>query len=84
MALSIKDPLTEQSVRELAAETGEGITTAVRKAVEERLLRVRRERSRRSLKDELLAIGAHCAGLPDLDIRSADDILGYNQQGLPT
>jgi antitoxin VapB len=84
MALNIKDPATEHSVRELAAETGEGITTAVRRAVEDRLLRVRRGRSRRSLKDELLAIGAHCASLPDLDTRSADEILGYDDRGLPS
>jgi antitoxin VapB len=84
MALNIKDPATERSVRELAAETGEGITTAVRKAVEDRLLRVRRARGKRSLKDELLAIGGHCASLPDLDIRSPDDILGYDDRGLPT
>ena len=83
MALNIKDPATEHSVRELAAETGEGITTAVRKAVEDRLLRVRRARSKRNLRDELLAIGAHCASLPDLDARSADEILGYDDRGLP-
>ena len=81
--MNIKDSATEHAVRALAAETGEGITTAVRKAVEDRLHRVRRERAKRSLKDELLAIGDHCASLPDLDTRSADAILGYDELGLP-
>jgi antitoxin VapB len=36
------------------------------------------------LKDELLAIASHCAALPDLDRRSADEILGYDDRGLPT
>ncbi|MFL5265977.1 MAG: type II toxin-antitoxin system VapB family antitoxin, partial [Stellaceae bacterium] len=54
MALNIKDPETEKSVRELAALTGETVTTAVRRAAEERLLRVRRDKARRSLVDEIL------------------------------
>ncbi len=83
MALNIKDPATERSVRELAATTGEGVTAAIRKAVEERLQRVRRDRGGRSVGDELLAIGAHCAALPDIDKRSADEIIGYDEQGLP-
>ena len=83
MPLNIKDIATEQAVRDLAAATGEGITAAVRRAAEERLLRVRRGGGGRRLRDELLAIGAHCAALPDLDTRLADDILGYDENGLP-
>src|SRR5205814_9496808 len=84
MALNIKDPATERSVRELASSTGEGVTSAIRKAVEERLQRVRRDRGGRSVRDELLAIGAHCSALPDLDTRSADELLGYDEHGLPS
>jgi antitoxin VapB len=83
MALNIKDPATERSIRELAAATGDGLTTTIRKAVEERLQRVRAGGKTRSLADELLAIGAHCAALPDLDLRAADEILGYDDHGLP-
>ncbi|MFZ1642394.1 MAG: hypothetical protein WAV07_13400 [Candidatus Contendobacter sp.] len=32
--------------------------------------------------NELLEIGRRCAALPVLDHRSADEILGYNQNGL--
>jgi antitoxin VapB len=82
MALSIKDRATEDAVRALAAATGEGLTTAVRKAAEERLLRVRRVGGKTVLED-IMEIAAHCATLPDLDTRTADDIIGYDEFGLP-
>ena len=84
MPLNIKDRATEQSVRELAALTGESVTTAVRRAAEDRLLRVRRARADGSLAAELLEIGRRCAALPDLDQRPPDEILGYDEHGLPS
>jgi antitoxin VapB len=84
MALNIKDPATEKSVRELAAATRETVTTAVRRAAEERLQRVRHEHAGRSLAAEILEIGRRCAALPDLDRRSADEIIGYDERGLPS
>jgi antitoxin VapB len=83
VALNIKDPVTEKFVRELAAVAGESVTTAVRRAAEERLQRVRRQQAGRSLAAEILEIGKRCAALPDLDVRSADEILGYDEYGLP-
>jgi antitoxin VapB len=83
VALNIKDPVTEKFVRELAAVAGESVTTAVRRAAEERLQRVRRQQAGRSLAVEILEIGKRCAALPDLDVRSADEILGYDEHGLP-
>lgn len=82
MPLNIKDPATEKSVRELAALTGETVTTAVHRAAEERLQRVRRGRAGRSLAAEILEIGKRCASLPDLDTRTPDEILGYDEYGL--
>jgi antitoxin VapB len=84
MGLNIKDPVTEKFVRELASAAGETVTTAVRKAAEERLERVRRSGTERRLADEILEIGRRCAALPDLDRRSADEILGYDEWGLPS
>jgi antitoxin VapB len=83
MALNIKDPATEKAVRELAAATGEGLTAAIRHAVEERLTRVQRRKGERNLTAEILAIGAHCAALPVLDERTPDEILGYDDVGAP-
>lgn len=31
----------------------------------------------------LLEIGQRCAALPDLETRTADEILGYDRHGLP-
>ena len=83
MALNIKDPTTEKYVRDLAAATGESVTLAVRRAAEERLQRIRRAGGR-SLAADLLEIGARCAALPVLDGRTPDEILGYDEHGLPT
>lgn len=83
MPLNIKDPATERCVRELAAATGETVTSAVRKAAEERLQRIERHRAGRSLAAEILEIGRRCAALPDLHAHSAEEILGYDENGLP-
>jgi len=40
MSLNIKDPETERLARILAQQTGETITLAIRRALEERLRRV--------------------------------------------
>ena len=84
MPLNIKDPETEKAVRQLAALTGETVTTAVHRAAEERLRRIRRHRAGRSLAAEIVEIGARCAALPDLDRRPPEDILGYDSHGLPS
>jgi len=84
MALNIKDPTTEKTVRELAKLTGETVTAAIRRAAEERLQRLRRRCSGRNLAEELMEIGRHCASLPDYDTRSPDEILGYDEHGLPS
>lgn len=83
MALNIRNPETERLAEELARETGETKTEAVTRALRDRLLRLRRERGRRRLADELDAIALHCAALPVRDDRPPDDILGYDQHGLP-
>jgi antitoxin VapB len=83
MPLSIKDPDTERLARDLARRTGESITTATRKALEERLRRVGSPRTQLLLLDDLAAIRRRCAELPVLDRREPDDIMGYDEHGLP-
>jgi antitoxin VapB len=84
MALSLKDPETDRLAREVARMTGESLTEAVRKALSERLERerLRREQRARELVEELNEIARHCAALPDLDSRSPDEIIGYDENGL--
>ncbi len=83
MALNIRNPETEKLATELARQTGESKTEAVTRALRDRLVRVRRERSKRRLADELEEIAEHCASLPVLDSRQAEEILGYDENGLP-
>jgi antitoxin VapB len=84
MALNIKDPTADRLVRELAAATGESITTAVTVAVQERLERVRGIAPAEIRKRELLRIAKRAAARPVIDDRTDDEILGYDEHGLPT
>ncbi|HXV65240.1 MAG TPA: type II toxin-antitoxin system VapB family antitoxin [Vicinamibacteria bacterium] len=83
MALSLKDPEADRLARELAARTGETLTKAVIVALRERLTRLRHRGRRRRLRDELREIGQRCAQLPTLDDRSPDEIIGYDERGIP-
>jgi antitoxin VapB len=83
LALNIKSAKADRLARTLAARTGETITQAVERALEERLMREEGRRSSPSLEEEILEIARRCASLPDLDTRSADEILGYDENGLP-
>lgn len=83
MALNIRNAEAEKLAAELARATGESKTEAVTKALRDRLVRIRRERAKRPLADELEDIAKHCARLPVLDGRGAEEILGYDDAGLP-
>jgi antitoxin VapB len=85
MALSLKDPETDRLAREVAALTGETLTEAVRKSLAERLERERVRRGRnRNMAKRLREIGEHYASLPDVDPRSPDEIIGYDETGMWT
>ena len=86
MALNIKDDETHRLARELAAATGESLTAAVRGAIVDKLDRVRRRGaagSSGSLADRLDGIARHAASLPVRRSRTEDEILGYDEKGLP-
>jgi antitoxin VapB len=83
MALSIRNPKAEKLAREVAAETGENITEAIIQALEERLIRLKGRRSATEVADEIWKISMRCRALPDIDRRGADEILGYDETGLP-
>ena len=83
MALNIRNREAETLAAELARRTGETKTAAVITALRERLTRVRRARGKRRLRDQLNEIALRCAALPELDPRTPDEILGYDEHGLP-
>ena len=84
MGLNIKNAEAHRLAQELAALTGESMTTAVTEAVCERLERTRRERSGSGLADRLLAIGRDCAVHLREPFRSVEhgDLL-HDEHGLP-
>ena len=83
MHLNIKNDEAHKLATELAALTGESLTSAVTLALRERLARERRRHGADRIADRLMKIGSRFAALPDTG-RSADEILGYDEHGLPT
>lgn len=83
MPLNIKDIETCALAKRLTNLTGESLTQAIKQAVQERLVRVEKCRASIRLADELDHIALHCAGLPRRDKRSAEQIIGYDERGLP-
>ena len=65
---------------ELAGMTGESITEAIVVALRERL---QRHRSQAALTPRLRRLVAEVADYPVLDPRTADEILDYDERGLP-
>ena len=70
MPLTLKNPEVDRFASELGTLTGETLTQAVRIALPWDHAAIQ-------------AILDRCAGLPVLDTRSADEILGYDENGLP-
>ncbi len=83
MALNIKHPDADRLARELATRTGESLTDAVLNALRERLLREEARHRGPTLRRELARIRERCAALPVVDPRTPDEIIGYDDHGLP-
>ena len=81
MAFSIKNDEADDLLRELCARTGESLTTAVIVSLSERL---ERERLRTTSKRERIeAAIAALRALPVINDVGADDILQWDENGLP-
>jgi antitoxin VapB len=83
MALSIKHDEADRLARALAGVTGETLTEAVVTALRERLDRVRRPHRAKRVLADIRAIQKRVAKLPEFDARSAEDIIGYDEHGVP-
>lgn len=84
MPLSIKNAETEAIARRLAELTGETITEAIQKSLEERYARMQKKRDNAKLLAELHEIALRCSQRPIISDMTADEILGYDEQGIPT
>lgn len=74
----------EDLARELALESGGSAGEAAVLALQEQLDRLRVKRVDDTLYEDLMAISRRCAALPVLDARSPDEILGYDENGVPS
>jgi antitoxin VapB len=95
VSLNVNDPELDRLAREVAQVTGETEAEAVKTALRERLERVRPasateprhppdEAEIRARRERILAFARRWRDLPVIDPRPADEILGYDENGLPT
>lgn len=83
MPISIKNPETEGLAREIAKETGESITEVITKSLRERMQRLHGRRRVQPLEERMADLLQRLDALPTLDTRSEDEILGYDDSGIP-
>lgn len=84
MPLNIKNETTHELARKLAAKTGQSMAKAVQQALAEKLAKVENEAAKEALIADLNRIARKSASLPVLDPRTPEEILGYDEFGLPT
>lgn len=83
MPLNIKNIATHALAKKIAILTGESMTKVVTEALQEKLARVEKAKGRVGLAEELDRIALRCASLPRRDDRSPNEIIGYDDHGLP-
>lgn len=84
MALSIKNDEVEMLARKIANENGLTLTETVRAALKQYERRLRPLRDIERMKREVRQIQEEVAALPVIDDRSPDELLGYDENGLPS
>lgn len=86
MALSIRNPDVEELARRYAALKRTTVTEAIGQALNRSLREEEAEREKRVEEFRALVrrIQDEVAKLPILDNRTPDEILGYDENGLPT
>ena len=84
VSLNIKNPATVALADELARRQGISKTAAIHQALSERLHRLGfGDDAQERLLAELRGIRERVARLPELDHRSDEEIIGYDEHGIP-
>ena len=86
MGIIIKNGQAEAKIRRLAKRTGETLTAAVERAVDERLVRLGSPKHKGRVNREKLAERlAYFRSLPNINEDLTDEeIIGYDENGVPT
>lgn len=79
MAISIRSQKVEKLARQLARQRGITMTEAISEALEHRV--AGQKANAPGLLAALTKIATECAALPDLDTRTVEEILGYDNIG---
>ena len=85
MALVIDNPETERLVEELARKTGHKPEDAIAELIREKLGGDRAEEplDPPDIWERIKEIQDEVASYPDVDTRSADELIGYDEYGVP-
>lgn len=84
MSLNIKNPATVALVDELARRQGISKTAAIHQALTERLHRLgHADIPKGRMLDELRTIRKRVSLLPEMEKRSDEDIVGFDEHGIP-
>lgn len=86
MNLIIKSDEAQKLATRLAEASGESIDQVVVEALREKADRELQSipTDRSGIAEKLMELGRRYSQLPDKDARTADEILGYDENGLPT
>ena len=82
--LNIKDEKTYALARQLADQSGQSLTRVVRDALEREVQRLALAQRPAVPLEDISEIIDRIAGRPAKDVRAADDIIGYDENGLPS
>lgn len=82
MSLNIKDIEVSRLAKKISTERGITQTQLIKDLLQREELLIQEEQA--IDVEEILAIGAEIAALPVLDSRTAEEILGYDENGLPS
>jgi antitoxin VapB len=85
VGIFIRNSKTEAKVRKLAKRTRRSLTAAIDHAVEQELARMQRPSPRKGHVDreKLAEVLAYFDSLPVDDPRTHEDIIGYDEHGVP-
>ncbi len=83
MGISIKHDEIERLIRELANRRGTSLTEAIGAAVRNELEREGVTMPQESLLDRIRRAQEIIAAAPVLDARTAEEIIGYDEYGVP-
>jgi antitoxin VapB len=82
--LNIKDPEAHELAVELAQRTGQSLTQVVKDALRDRLNREKAQSlNQERLIQRVMELAKRASSRPVLDPRSPEEILGYNEIGVP-